>query len=269
MIEQPLSAALRRLRRAIYPTALSSAEIDRLNVEVVERAFLSARNTLQAVLARTHQVVTEIVAPQEITRPDRVTPQNPEGRVQVGKSLAYARAAVKNELARLGYQPEPGKRGTIEDLSSDQRVNLVITHNVAEARAYGQHVRGNHDPELQDYPCYELIRLEGRKVPRAWVVRWQGAGGRLFPGGREKTLQDFRLVARKDDPIWTAISRFGRPWPPYDFRSGIGRRPLTRRESVALGVITADAVITPARQAFNDPPPPEVPPIDDSPLASN
>lgn len=257
----PFTEALRRLRRSIQPTTLTSAEIGALDVATAERAFISARNALETALTRTHRIVTEIVQPVEVRRPDRITPQNPEGKVQEGRTLAQGRAELKKEYRRLGYQPEEGKRGTIEDLSSDARINLVITHNVAEARAYGQHVRGQQEPELQDWPAYELIRLEGRKVPRLWVVRWQAAGGKVFPGGKEKTLNNYRLAARKDDPIWTAISRFGRPWAPYDFNSGLGRRPLSRAEAIDLGLVTASTVIAPSRQAFNDPPPPMVPPV--------
>lgn len=264
----PFTEAARRLRRSIQPTALTSAEIGALDVAAVERAFISARNALQTALAKTHRIVTEIAQPVEVRRPDRITPENPTGAVQEGRTLAQGRAELKKEYRRLGYQPEEGKRGTIEDLSSDARINLVITHNVTEARAYGQHVRQQQEPELQDWPAYELVRLEGRKVPRLWVVRWQAAGGKVFPGGREKTLLNYRLAARKDDPIWTAISRFGRPWAPYDFNSGLGRRPLSRAEAIALGLVTASTVIAPSRQAFNDPPPPVVPPIGGTPAAA-
>lgn len=38
-------------------------------------------------------------------------------------------------------------------------------------------------------------------------------------------------------PVWTAISRFGRPYPPFDFGSGMGTRDVERDEAERLGVI--------------------------------
>jgi hypothetical protein len=38
------------------------------------------------------------------------------------------------------------------------------------------------------------------------------AGGQIFGG---------RMIALKSDPIWTAISAFGTPYPPFDYNSGM------------------------------------------------
>jgi hypothetical protein len=36
------------------------------------------------------------------------------------------------------------------------------------------------------------------------------------------------FIAPKGDPIWTAISRFGLPYAPFDFNSGMILRPVRR-----------------------------------------
>ena len=62
------------------------------------------------------------------------------------------------------------------------------------------------------------------------------------------------MIALKTDPIWTKISRFGHPWPPFDFNSGMGVRDVSRADAIRLGVIQAA-----------DPPPkmPETKPMND------
>jgi hypothetical protein len=98
------------------------------------------------------------------------------------------------------------------------------------------------------FPCDELVRVAHREVPRgyrkgphgrlievpeeSWPARWEAAGGAFFDG---------RMIARKDAAIWIAISRFGRPWPPFDFMSGMGRADIGVDEAEQLGVIPVDA----------------------------
>jgi hypothetical protein len=47
-----------------------------------------------------------------------------------------------------------------------------------------------------------------------------GGGGR--GGGCDALKALPRMIARKDSPIWEALSRFGTPYPPFDFNSGCG-----------------------------------------------
>ena len=81
-----------------------------------------------------------------------------------------------------------------------------------------------------------------------WEKRWLDAGGSLF-GSR-------RMIAPKTDRIWTDISAFGHPWPPFDFNSGMGLRDVGRREAIRSGVISADdpppRIDPEKRPGFND-----------------
>ena len=60
-----------------------------------------------------------------------------------------------------------------------------------------------------------------------------------------------RLIARKDDEIWTRISRFGTPWPPFDFRSGMGVRDIRRDEAERLGVLKQDEMVRSLADEYN------------------
>lgn len=45
------------------------------------------------------------------------------------------------------------------------------------------------------------------------------------------------MVALNDSPIWTALSRFDLPYPPYDYNSGMGRRPVSWDDARRLGLV--------------------------------
>ena len=45
------------------------------------------------------------------------------------------------------------------------------------------------------------------------------------------------MIATKDDPIWTRLSRFNRPYPPFDFEDDMTVDDVSRREAESLGVI--------------------------------
>lgn len=252
MADTPFITALARLRRAALPLAADSRAIAEMDRQVLERGFFSATNIFDEPLHLMRNAVAAIVSPRTEQRPDRVTPENPAGNVTVAPSLPEIRLATRRALDAAGYVPDPERAGTIQDLGSFRRINLVIEHNAAEAASYGQYVAGQNDAVLDAYPAQELVRFEDRKEPRDWVQTWRAAGGKVYPGGDEATLNSYRLIAAKDDPIWTAISRFGHPWPPFDFGSGMGLRDVSRAEAEELGVIPPGAAVAATRRAFND-----------------
>lgn len=70
----------------------------------------------------------------------------------------------------------------------------------------------------------------------------------FFKGGK---LTDGRMIARKDDPIWTAISAFGRPYPPFDYNSGMITREIFRGEAERLKVIKRSDIIKAQNRTLN------------------
>lgn len=234
------------MSRPVAGTRLTSAEIAELGAEVTERGFFSAQNLLTDVLSGLKTDITSILNPETKVREDG-------SPFTSGMDPATARLKAKEALAKIGYQPEPGKAGTIADLSSNARINLVVDYNQVEGAGYGQYVEGN-DPEVLDlFPCQELIRVEARKEPRGWDVIWPAAcaeagdeeAGRVF-------RQTGRMIARKDSGVWLAISDFGRPWPPFKFGSGMGLMDVDRKESMALGLIDLNEQVTQGRMSFNE-----------------
>ncbi|MFH0907199.1 MAG: hypothetical protein V1929_00350 [bacterium] len=217
-------------KKKLLPTTLSSADLEKLAAEFKRQAFFSARTTNADFLQRAADLVERIVDPRKTG-----------GEAGTYMDVPRFREELKNFLQSIGYSAEDGKAGTIQDLSSDARLNLIAKTNTQLAQGYGQFVQANDADVLDAFPAQELFRLEQREKPRDWILRWRGAGGRTYGG---------RMVALKDDEVWTGISRFGNPYPPYDYNSGMWTLPVSRSDAVALGVIDADRKVKPQEAGF-------------------
>ncbi|MEM0964792.1 MAG: hypothetical protein AAGJ81_01405 [Verrucomicrobiota bacterium] len=205
----PFTDAIRRNRSKIpVPSALRSQEWAQVPVGLRDRSFFSAGVNRLKDLDRMQGIVDEALT----LNPDDV--------------FADRSRFVADMRASLGG-PE-GDSGRLTDLASRRRLELIYDFQIEDAYEYGRWKQGQ-DPDLLDaFPARELIRVEVRQEERDWRSRWAAAGGRTVNG---------RMVALKNDPIWTAISRFDRPWPPFDFGSGMGIRDLSREEAEDLGLI--------------------------------
>ena len=60
------------------------------------------------------------------------------------------------------------------------------------------------------------------------------------------------MVALKTSPIWTALSRFGRPWPPFDYGSGMGLEDVDRTEAEDLNLLDKDQAPADRLQSLGD-----------------
>ncbi len=85
------------------------------------------------------------------------------------------------------------------------------------------------DDALITYPAQELILI----INDAWDKtvlpgRWKLAGGKNFGG---------RMIAAKWDSIWSKISVFNFPFPPFNLKSGYGVRDIAFTEAKAFGLI--------------------------------
>lgn len=151
---------------------------------------------------------------------------------------ATARTELKRRFGTLG---EDVSETDLTDLRSDARLNLILDTNVQQAQGYGSWAQGQDEAILDQWPAQELFRAIQSRVPRDWSQRWADAGGRFYGG---------RMIALKNDPIWSAISRFGLPYPPFDFNSGMDVRDIDRDEAIALGLIDRDTKIPPQSRGF-------------------
>jgi hypothetical protein len=209
--------------RAILPTSLTSDELSQISGDLLERATFSARVTSAEYLQSIEDVLADFI----------------DGKID----LATARLALKDKLDELGYQPGFGEAGTITDFSSDARINLVLNTNADMAQGYGSWLQGQDTAILDQWPAQELYRAAPAKEPRDWPTRWQDGGGEFFGG---------RMIALKNDAVWTNISRFQTPYPPFDFGSHMDVRDVDRDAAMDLGLIDRDTQIPPQDRGFNE-----------------
>jgi hypothetical protein len=170
---------------------------------------------------------------------------------------ASASAVLQDMLAQLGYTAEagfagdreagvpPAERGSLRDLGSETRIDLILDTQTRMMTGAGYRIAGQEPARLYQFPCWELVRVAARMVPRGsaeshtegWPARWRELGADLFGG---------RMIARKDAPIWDQLGDpslfddgLGNPYPPFAFNSGMGVREVARGDAEALGVLDA------------------------------
>jgi hypothetical protein len=217
--------------RSLLPTTGSAADLARLGPDILKRAVFSARTSSAAHLSRIQDVVMSILRPG-----------GPAGS-QVNE--ARARELLRDSLARIGYQPSDvgAAAGSLRDLGSERRLNLIVDMQVGFARGYGDFAQGQSPAVLDQWPAQELIRVEERQHHRDWHDRWETSGGRLYAG---------RMVALKNDPVWTEISDFGLPYPPYAYGSGMGVQDVSRGDAESIGLLAPGQMVMPQNAGIND-----------------
>lgn len=206
--------------KSVLPTELRSDLLSTLPAEIRERALFSAGVTNAELLDHINKGIEEILRGEK------------------------TEAQVREELINLD------KFMTDTELSKNGRLDLVINTNVDLARGFGQWMQGQRPAILDVYPAQELFRSEDRNEPRDWPERWAAAGGDFFPG--DSDYPEGRMIALKNDPIWTEISAFGLPYAPFDFNSGMDVEDIDRDEAEELGLLTADDTVEPEERSFNE-----------------
>lgn len=144
-------------------------------------------------------------------------------------SPGQARRHVRQLLKQSGYKAEPGLQDTVKDLTSEQRLQVSIDTNVALARGWAQHAQSMQNTER---PAQELYRAGTSRKPRDWAARWKEAAQ-----GLDDVARDGSMVALKTSPIWARLSRFGNPYPPFDFNSKMRVRSVSLERARQLGLI--------------------------------
>jgi hypothetical protein len=218
----PVGSRLRTKEWETVPTALRNAAQFSAGIE-------SAR-----VLQRIQNGISDMLSQR---RNDRGALTDRSGMIRDITQLAI----------REGLTPaDPRDRGTLKDPTSEIRAELIVQQQVNQAYGHANWLGGQDPDALDAAPAQELYRLRQAKVPRDWLTRWRDSGGRIWDN-EDPT----RMIALKTDPVWVAISRFGNPWPPYDFGSGMWVLDVLRPEAVRLGLIVPTQRVQPNIPEFD------------------
>ena len=224
--------------RSLLPvsTGLSAAEIaDHIPQALRDASVFSARNVYAGHVADTQQDIALAL----------------DGKM----SAAEARGLMKLRLRKLGYAPSEAEKGSLTDLSSDARASLVVSHQLQRASGYAKW-RADQAPDILDaFPGQELYRAGSPKVARDWQARWNAARAALgtATSALESSSQSGPFFALKNDPVWPALSRFGSPFPPFDYASSMRVRNVGRRRCRELGLLKDAALAKDLLRPARDP----------------
>lgn len=133
------------------------------------------------------------------------------------------------DLLRSSYEATYGvTMETLRDIAAEDMVKTAI-RLCFDRRHY---IDGLSEGALAAFPGQEIVCVyhgaQDDKEKEKWKRVWVSAGGKLYNG---------RMIAHKKDPIWVKISRFHRPYPPFDFGSCMGIDDIDFYECAKMGVI--------------------------------
>jgi len=237
----PLADAVARLNaKTPIGATLNSAQWAQVPLALRERAQFSA-------------TVTSLKLLQSIQ--DRLGRQVQLQREQLanGKTATFDRSSFIDSIREVGIAEgltpaDPAQAGTLQDITSIPRLGLIYDMQNAMASGYATYKLDQNEGALALYPAYRFGPSTAR-VPRAtWISRWHEAGGKV---GWQGALQT-DMVALKTSPIWSALSIFGTPWPPFDYGSTRELDDVDRDEAIALGLLGPDETPKPSEETFND-----------------
>ena len=206
-----MTPADKLLQKTLVTSGLDSAQWNQVQAGLRDRSFFSSHVESAKFLYAGRTQIAELL----------------EG----GKSESEIRYELRKVLDAEGYTAAPGDEGTLKDLRSQKRLDVLIQTNARQARGYVQMLEGTTPGALAAFPGQELIRVRNSQQKRDWASIWTEAGGKIIGG---------RMVALKSSKVWVRISRFGVPWPPFEFGSGMGVQDLGKAECIELGLVRED-----------------------------
>ncbi len=226
-----IGSALRTAEWAVMPKALR------------DQAFFSAGVTQAEFLARQRELIEKTLA--------RAKETNERGESYWASDRAYFIAQTRQLGQALGVQHPKGPRkgdiveGDITDPLSLARLKLIYDTQLELAYGRADYLTGMDADLLAAFPAWELVRVSQRETPRDWPTRWNEAAVSVgWDGVSREAAATGRLIALKTSGIWLALSRFGKPHPPFDFNSGMGVEDIDRAEVEDLGLMDIRTELT-------------------------
>lgn len=223
--EQIFDAFQAAFARRGLATTLDTAGLRELSVQVRNLSVFSARMSSAAVASELKVIIDQL------------------SNDQLG--LADARSGLLEALVRSGYTPEggfpgtpagevpPAVAGTLQDLRSFRRVDLIVGTQLEIVNGLAQKRRGTQPEILAEWPAWELVRGEDRLEPRDWVARLQVIGREAVrDGGRT------RIIFLKGDPAWGELGSSGN----FDDALDVDHAPFAFSSGMVLVAVRRDEV---------------------------
>lgn len=210
-------------RRTPVGAVLTSEEWAQVPLALRERAFWSAQQTNMVFVHKAQEGVRRIAE----GKGDRATIR--QGLRELAQSLGIASGD-----------------DSLTDISSDQRLGLLLDTQVDMAAGYGRRKRWQDPDLLDEWPAWELVDTnpgyEGKSGRRDWPARWADAGG---------TFYGKRMIALKSDPIWENLGPFQNPYPPFDYGSYWSVIEIDRDTAEAADLLSPGEAVRLDEQDYN------------------
>lgn len=238
----PLADAVAKMDlKSPVAVALRSDQWEKVPVAIRERSQFSAKVSSARLLQHIQDQTRGALAWEKEKIASSARAAGGEAFINRSSFIASARKIAIEEGINT---TTPDKYGTVRDIRSAKRLGLIWDMQTTTAQEYARW-KANNDPNvLNAFPAQRLVRIEDRLHPRPswyWPSRWSEA----FSAVRGEGAADREMVALKTSPIWSKLSRFGTPWPPFDYQSGMGLEDIDRDEAESLGLISPADQITP------------------------
>lgn len=236
----PYREAIDRLgSRTVVAAGLDSQDwAFRVPTELRDRAFFSSRIESARFLQDTQSLLGDWLsgARETITLPNGETTT----RLKVATRAEFVQAARQFALEN-GLGPlEPRDAGTLKDITSRKRLELIYDIQTQAAHDYGYWKQGLDPAVLNEFPAARFIRE--REVVKKRVIHAQNEGV-------------VRLKADVD--YWVAMNSpsfggFGVPYGPWGFNSGMGVEDVDRDEAERLGLLQPGEAVESPEAKWNE-----------------
>ncbi|HTD67021.1 MAG TPA: hypothetical protein VK846_10880 [Candidatus Limnocylindria bacterium] len=220
-------------KRSPIGSKLNSSEWAAVPVELRARAFFSSQVENVRFLQRGKDTITDFLSGAR----EKVI--DPYGREQTALK-AGSRAEFVKQMQSFaiaeGMGPlDPADAGTIKDITSQRRLELIFDTNTRAAQGFGYYKQGLDPDVLDAFPAQRFIRVADVSEPRGDHAQHEG------------------IVLLKTDPFWAAINKdFGVPWQPFGWGCQHDVEDVDREEAEQLGLIKPGETVTAPEKSLND-----------------
>ena len=232
-------AFLSASKRGALPTSLDTAGLRDLAAQVRLSSAFTARGTSR-IFAMKIKEVTDLLASGQINEAT--------GQVMLFETIRALGYTPEGGLPKLpGDAPPvpPAIAGTIQDLSTMRRLDLIVGTQREIMTGAGLQMRGHSPDRLEAAPGWELIRVLSHIEHRDWNSRWKISGGKVYPhnGSIDALRSETGMICLKGDPVLGELGSSAN-FPdaldidhgPFVFRGGVGLREVKRDRCERLGV---------------------------------
>lgn len=231
----PFAEALQKLgNRSVIGSQLTSEDWARVPVALRERAFFSSTIENVQFLQRSKDLIGDFLtgAREEVAQPDGTKTT----MLKTGNRAKFVEQAREFALAQGMGPLVPEDAGTVKDIRSEQRLNLIFDTQTHAAHAFGAWKQGQNPAVLDEFPAQRFIRERDVKEPRDFHHHHEN-----------------EVHLKSNLAFWRGLNQdFGVPWGPWGWGCGHDVEDVDRAEAERLGLLAPGDPVAPQEAAFND-----------------